>query len=115
MTFFRTPTLGYKTFKRERLIANDLQIRKVIEHVYEKVMNGGSGEAGSGLALHNWGEVPWRRDGQAGQGGEQQPGRGERVELLCNDTTLDPNMDLRTVKSFIWKSGSDLVLLTTGP
>ena len=42
------PTLGYKTFKRERLIANDfLQIRKVIEHVYEKVMNGGS-EAGSG-------------------------------------------------------------------
>ena len=34
----------------------------------------------------------------------------ERVELLCNDTTLDPNMDLRTVKSFIWKSGSDLVL-----
>ena len=42
------PTLGYKTFKRERLIANDfLQIRKVIEHVYEKVMNGGS-EGGSG-------------------------------------------------------------------
>ena len=50
VTFFVLPhpTLGYKTFKRERLIANDfLQIRKVIEHVYEKVMNGGS-EAGSG-------------------------------------------------------------------
>ena len=64
VTFFVLPhpTLGYKTFKREWLIANDfLQIRKVlglcpilnliriqvIEHVYEKVMNGGS-EAGSG-------------------------------------------------------------------
>ena len=74
VTFFVLPhpTLGYKTFKRERLIANDfLQIRKVgtrsrmsfrntaiyanmfsskvIEHVYEKVMNGGS-EGGSGAA-----------------------------------------------------------------
>merc|ERR1712016_288888 len=66
VTFFVLPhpTLGYKTFKRERLIANDfLQIRKVrgdcetvwivivsmqvIEHVYEKVMYGGS-EGGSG-------------------------------------------------------------------
>ena len=33
-----------------------------------------------------------------------------QVELLCNDSVLDPNSDLRTVKHFIWKSGSDLVL-----
>merc|ERR1719481_1676149 len=49
VTFFVLPhsCLGYKSFKRERLIANDfLQIRKVIEHVYEKVMCAGS-EAGS--------------------------------------------------------------------
>ncbi len=48
VTFFVLPhpMLGYKTFKKERLIANDfLQIRKVIEHVYEKVM--GSSETGS--------------------------------------------------------------------
>lgn len=34
----------------------------------------------------------------------------ERVELICQDIVLDPNMDLRTVKHFIWKSGGDLVL-----
>ncbi|KAI2805170.1 WD repeat-containing protein 48 [Blomia tropicalis] len=34
----------------------------------------------------------------------------ERVELLCQDVLLDPNMDLRTVKHFIWKSSGDLVL-----
>jgi WD repeat-containing protein 48 len=34
----------------------------------------------------------------------------DRVELLCNDQVIDPNLDLRTVKHFIWKSSSDLVL-----
>lgn len=34
----------------------------------------------------------------------------ERIELICQDVVLDPNMDLRTVKHFIWKSGGDLVL-----
>ncbi|XP_075679755.1 WD repeat-containing protein 48 [Dermatophagoides pteronyssinus] len=34
----------------------------------------------------------------------------ERVELLCQDQVLDPNMDLRTVKHFIWKSSGDLIL-----
>lgn len=33
-----------------------------------------------------------------------------RVELLCNEQLLDPNMDLRTVRHFIWKSPADLVL-----
>jgi len=110
VTFFVLPhpTLGYKTFKRERLIANDfLQIRKVIEHVYEKVMNGGS-EAGSGAGTPT-GE---RSHGDGGRPDREESNSlaEERVELLCNDTTLDPNMDLRTVKSFIWKSSSDLVL-----
>jgi len=109
VTFFVLPhpTLGYKTFKRERLIANDfLQIRKVIEHVYEKVMNGGS-EGGSGA-----GTPTGERHGDTGRQEREESSSmaEERVELLCNDTTLDPNMDLRTVKSFIWKSGSDLVL-----
>jgi len=109
VTFFVLPhpTLGYKTFKRERLIANDfLQIRKVIEHVYEKVMNGGS-EAGSGA-----GTPTGERHGDTKQDRETESSSmaEERVELLCNDTNLDANMDLRTVKYFIWKSGSDLVL-----
>jgi len=105
VTFFVLPhpTLGYKTFKRERLIANDfLQIRKVMEHVYEKVMNGGS-EAGSGAGTPT---------GDRTETGETEGcSVGEtHVELLCNDSVLDPNSDLRTVKHFIWKSGSDLVL-----
>lgn len=108
VTFFVLPhpTLGYKTFKRERLIANDfLQIRKVIEHVYEKVMNGGS-EAGSGAGTPTG-------DSRGGHGPEGEEGSSMaegQVELLCNDSVLDPNSDLRTVKHFIWKSGSDLVL-----
>ncbi|XP_066597028.1 WD repeat-containing protein 48 isoform X2 [Prorops nasuta] len=34
----------------------------------------------------------------------------EKVELLCNDQVLDPSMDLRTVRHFIWKSSADLTL-----
>ncbi|KAH9512947.1 hypothetical protein Btru_037130 [Bulinus truncatus] len=34
----------------------------------------------------------------------------ERLELLCNDVVLDPNMDLRTVRHFIWKQTGDLTL-----
>ena len=34
----------------------------------------------------------------------------EKVELLCNDQLLDPGLDLRTVKHFIWKQGGDLTL-----
>ena len=44
---------------------------------------------------------------------EQFNGRVEaedKVELLCNDQVLDANLDLRTVKWLIWKSGTDLVL-----
>ncbi len=137
VTFYVLPhkDLGYKSFRRERLIANDfLQIRKVIEHVYEKVICGGS-EAGSsagsptgdrggggGTGAHQGGGGG---GGGAGGGTAAGPGGGaqsnnanddsssiaeDKVELLCNDRLLDPNLDLRTVKHFIWKSGSDLVL-----
>ena len=116
VTFYVLPhkDLGYKSFKRERLVANDfLQIRKVIEHVYEKVICNGS-EAGSSAAGSPTG-------GGSGGGGErdhhQQAGEDsgslaeERVELLCNDQVLDPNLDLRTVRQCIWKStNEDLVL-----
>lgn len=39
-----------------------------------------------------------------------QYGAEDRIELLCQDIVLNPNMDLRTVKHFIWKSSGDLVL-----
>ena len=110
VTFFVLPhpSLGYKSFKRDRLIANDfLQIRKVIEHVYEKVMCGGS-DAGSNAGSPTG-------EGHGGRGGQTTEDSAsvaeERVELLCNDQILDPNMDLRTVKEFIWKvKNNDLVL-----
>ena len=98
-----------------------MMIVKVIEHVYEKVMNGGS-EGGSGA-----GTPTGDRNQSDREAGESSSMAEDRVELLCNDTILDPNMDLRyphrtqsvlmlispcsrTVKHFIWKSSSDLVL-----
>ena len=114
VTFFVLPhpTLGYKTFKRERLIANDfLQIRKVredcqtvwivivsmqvIEHVYEKVMNGGS-EGGSGAGTPTSDRNHSERE--AADNNINNSIAEDRVELLCNDTILDPNMDLRLVR-----------------
>ena len=93
----------------------------MIEHVYEKVMNGGS-EGGSGA-----GTPTGDRNQSDRETAESNSMAEDRVELLCNDTILDPNMDLRylhrtqsvlmlippcsrTVKHFIWKSSSDLVL-----
>ena len=65
-------------YYRDRLSASDMiQVRKVIEHVYEKVLGQGS-DAGS----------------QAANGGNQEKSEEledssavaeEKVELLCND------------------------------
>lgn len=97
------PCTGIKTIKKDRLSASDMiQVRKVIEHVYEKVLGQGS-ETGS----------------QTGNGGGDKTEKEkssdsamteEKVELLCNDQVLDANMDLRTVKHFIWKQSGDLML-----
>ena len=120
VTFFVLPhpSLGYKSFKRERLIANDfLQIRKVIEHVYEKVMCGGSdtgSNAGSPTGdQNNGGSNPGGHNSSRNTANSEDSASvaEERVELLCNDQVLDPNLDLRTVKEFIWKvKNNDLVL-----
>ena len=84
---------------------------QVIEHVYEKVMNGGS-EGGSGAGTPtgsgkhkrtNYPCIQFSFSGDRGHGertgAEAESGSlaEERVELLCNDTMLDPNMDLRYV------------------
>lgn len=118
------PMLGFKSTKRERLVANDfLQVRKVIEHVYEKILCGGSdagSNAGSPTGDHRSGGAASGGGNQASGGAASSGGNSnaavddsiadDRVELLCNDQVLDPNQDLRTVKHFIWKSSSDLVL-----
>ncbi|KAK2176594.1 hypothetical protein NP493_653g01034 [Ridgeia piscesae] len=94
--------------KKDRLSASDmLQVRKVIEHVYEKVMGQGS-DAGSQAATSSTTNGQERSEAEKE---EDLPSIAEeKVELLCNDQVLDPNMDLRTVKHFIWKQGGDLTL-----
>jgi len=95
-----------KALKRDRLSASDmLHVRKVIEHVYEKVVGN---ENNSNSGNHADKE-------QAGPPSEEELEEfgalaEARVELLCHEQVLDPNMDLRTVRHFIWKGGGDLVL-----
>lgn len=81
-----------------------LQMRKVKEHVCEKMLT-------------------YLIEEQAGNA-QDQPANNksftatndrshypvEKVELYCNGQKLDDQLDLRTVRHFIWKSGGDLVL-----
>ncbi|KAF7991219.1 hypothetical protein HCN44_002781 [Aphidius gifuensis] len=119
------PSSGFKNCKKDRLIANDfIQVRKVVEHVYDKVLGAGSdsgsvaGGAGGGGSSSGGGG-----GGNTVSGGSPAGDRAntdsnadnaslaeEKVELLCNDQVLDPSMDLRTVKHFIWKNSADLTL-----
>ncbi|GFO12871.1 WD repeat-containing protein 48 [Plakobranchus ocellatus] len=100
------PSTGIKSVKKDRLSASDMiYVRKVIEHVYEKVLGQGS-DAGSQAA--NSGNHDKEEEKE-----EEPPSTSaaeERVELLCNDVVLDPSMDLRTVRHFIWKQTGDLTL-----
>ncbi|CAH1799827.1 unnamed protein product [Owenia fusiformis] len=107
--FFLQPhsSCGTKSLKKDRLSASDmLQVRKVIEHVYEKVIGQGS-ETGSQTATGN---STATEKSETDKDDDQHSIAEEKVELLCNDQVLDPNMDLRTVKHFIWKQGGDLTL-----
>ena len=90
---------------RDRLVANDfIQVRKVAEHVYEKVLNAGT-ESGAVAGPSSPGTE--RAEAERQETGSLAE---EKVELICNDKVLEPNMDLRTVKHFIWKSSTDLML-----
>ncbi|XP_056629962.1 WD repeat-containing protein 48 homolog isoform X2 [Diorhabda sublineata] len=84
--------------KPDRLVANDfIQCRKVAEHILEKLLGDGTasspgcGDADTSSPSNNGYNV-------------------DQIELTCNEQVLDPAMDLRTVKHFIWKSSSDLTL-----
>ncbi|KAI5755314.1 WD repeat-containing protein 48 isoform X3 [Diaphorina citri] len=86
-----------KCTKSDRLVANDfLQIHKVAEHVLEKIL--GSDATGSNTGL---GTSP-------GEDPDTLP--EDKIELVCNGQALDPQMDLRTVRYFIWKQATDLNL-----
>lgn len=108
-----------------------LQVRKVMEHVYEKIINlDNESQTTSSSANDKPGEQEKEED--------MAMLAEEKIELMCQDQVgtstrsectehnfsfmlvtffcfwfvqvLDPNMDLRTVKHFIWKSGGDLTL-----
>ncbi|XP_053213826.1 WD repeat-containing protein 48-like [Panonychus citri] len=143
------PSSGIKSYQRkDRLTANDLlQVRKVIEHVYEKVLGvgldgsttGGTGNPSGGSTATSAGVTASGVGGNGSTGGlssTNSTGHNnnsqerssdssvsgnldkeddkilpeEKVELLCQDQVLNPNMDLRSVRHFIWKSGQDLEL-----
>lgn len=90
--------------KKDRLVANDfIQCRKVAEHVVEKILGSGdmNGTATSGTSSSN-------KSNSNGDSSNDAP--EEKVELLCCDQVLDPNMDLRTVRHFIWKSNVEFTL-----
>ena len=104
---------------RERLIANDfIQIRKVAEHVLDKVLGSefsttGVAAAAPGVSGTSGGistDIPTSSAPSPSDTTSSSQPPEARVELMCNDQPLDPNMDLRTVKHFIWKSAADLVL-----
>lgn len=113
-----------------------LQIRKVIEHVYEKIL------LPLGTVPQPSLVTPTGDDGAAPafNAAELSTLASERVELLCNDQVrrafllyfeytalqlcnmhllifpyiwqlLDASLDLRTVKHIYWKSGGDLTLM----
>ncbi|ELT97651.1 hypothetical protein CAPTEDRAFT_214334, partial [Capitella teleta] len=117
--FFLQPhsSSGIKCLKKDRLSASDmLQVRKVIEHVYEKVINQGSetGSASAGTAGAGGTNSTTGSQAEKSEGTEKEEDLAsiaeEKVELLCNDQVLDANLDLRTVRHFIWKSGGELTL-----
>lgn len=90
----------YCSLLRDRLIANDfIQIRKVAEHVYDKVLGAGSDSgsvAGGGNTVSSGSPAGDRANTDSNA--DNSSLAEEKVELLCNDQLLDPSMDLRTVR-----------------
>uniref|UniRef100_A0A671KZS5 WD repeat-containing protein 48 n=1 Tax=Sinocyclocheilus anshuiensis TaxID=1608454 RepID=A0A671KZS5_9TELE len=95
---------GAKTLKKDRLSASDmLQVRKVMEHVYEKIINLDTESQTTSSSAND-------KPGEQEKEEDVAVMAEEKIELMCLDQLLDPNMDLRTVKHFIWKSGGDLTV-----
>lgn len=96
--------------KKERLIANEfIPCRKLFEHVLDKVLGQGADYSipGSGQgATGGNANASNNSDGNNSEG-SQIPAE-DRLELYCNDVMIDPNLDLRTVRHFIWKQSADL-------
>ncbi|KAI8127431.1 hypothetical protein FF38_03828 [Lucilia cuprina] len=87
----------------DRLVANEfIQCRKVCEHVLDKVLGAETTPSGGNASSSSQ-----NSQSDANSEGSQVPAE-DRIELWCNDVVVDPNMDLRTVRHFIWKQSTDL-------
>ena len=75
-----------------------IHVKKVMEHVYEKIVMADNGSNSS-----NSEKPPIPPE-------ELSVLAENKIEIHCNEMLLDPKMDLRSIRHFIWKSGSDLVL-----
>ena len=109
------PSSSIKSFRKDRLTASDLlQVRKVIEHVYEKMLGTGSEGSSSQFQSNQSNNQEKSSDSSFFVNADKKKERNiipeNKVELLCQDQVLDPNMDLRSIKHFYWKLGTDLVL-----
>uniref|UniRef100_A0A6G1SII5 WD repeat-containing protein 48 homolog n=1 Tax=Aceria tosichella TaxID=561515 RepID=A0A6G1SII5_9ACAR len=99
------PNSGIKSLRKERLSASDmLQVRKVIEHVCEKMLVNLNDDNGSATLNQ---DSTFRGSNQSN---EPKTYSADKVEIYCNDQKLDEDLDLRTVRHYVWKSGGDLVL-----
>uniref|UniRef100_A0A915DLP0 WD repeat-containing protein 48 homolog n=1 Tax=Ditylenchus dipsaci TaxID=166011 RepID=A0A915DLP0_9BILA len=76
------PSFPTKVGKKDRLSATEmLMVRKVMEHVYEKILYPETNDNMDATNVVST-QIPTNID--------------EKIELFCNDQKLDPEMDLRT-------------------
>nr|A8XSW2.3 RecName: Full=WD repeat-containing protein 48 homolog [Caenorhabditis briggsae] len=81
------PSTNSKQPKKDRLSATEmLLVKKVMEHVYEKVLGNVDANTVPLNQIHT------------------------KIEMYCNDQKLEPETDLRTVKHFYWKQSGELLL-----
>lgn len=84
------PSTNPKQPKKDRLSATEmLQVKKVMEHVYEKILS-----TNDDITV---GSIPLNQI-------------HTKMEMYCNDQRLEPDMDLRTVKHLYWKQSGELLL-----
>ena len=103
---------------RDRLSASDmLTMRKVTEHVWEKILYAPTATDGGGVANSASADnvcwlidlIDWLIIIQTDP--PSVPADVEsRIELYCNEHRLEPTMDLRTVKHFLWKQSGDVLI-----
>lgn len=80
-----------------------LQVKKVMEHVYEKILS-----TNDGKVFRNKKILMVFEDITVGSIPLNQI--HTKMEMYCNDQRLEPDMDLRTVKHLYWKQSGELLL-----